>query len=103
MNEETEKITVELPTAVLHELRKRALEIDKSQKFIVGRSVLAFLTSNVRADDFARELIFGFHLSDNPEDRVEVPMTLEAIKMLHAQIHITLKKLGENPDEVKRV
>jgi len=97
--EEEKKTTVVLPKSLLRKLAQRAIELEKSQKFIVFRSVLAFLSSNIRADDHAKELFFNFQLSEDPEDRVEVPMTVELIKILHAQIHIALRKVGVNPNE----
>lgn len=93
------KTSFVLPKGLLHELAKRAVETDKSQKFIVARSILAFLTSNVRADDAAKNLMFNFQLSEDPEDRVEIPLTVEVLKVLHASVHMSLRKVGENPNE----
>lgn len=99
--EETKKTTVELPKGLAAELARRAIEIEKSQKYIVGKAVLAFLTSSVRADDAVRKILFDFQLTDDPEDRLEIPLTVEQLKILHACIHETFKKIGVKPDEIK--
>lgn len=99
--EKEKKATFDLPRPLARDLLLRAAEYGITQKFIVLRSVKAFLTSNVRADDYAKKLFFGFHLSDDPEDRLEIPMTVEELKILHAEVHASLRKVGENPDECK--
>jgi hypothetical protein len=99
--ERLKKTTMELPESLLGQLALRAIEIKKSQKWIVLRSVAAFLTTNVRADDFAKKILFDFSLSKDPEDRVEIPISIEQLKVLHVCIHSTLRKVGENPDDCK--
>jgi len=98
---ERKKTSFELPKSLLQELAKRALEMEKSQRYIVARSIVSFLTSNVRADDVAKNLLFNFQLSSDPEDRVEIPLTVEQLKVLHGSVHIALRKVGENPNECK--
>ena len=98
---EERKTTFSMSSDLLRKLAMRAAEMGKPQKWIVARSVGAFLFSNVRADDYVRKLLFGFHISADPEDRVEVEMSVETLKTLHAEVHTALRELGENPSDCK--
>lgn len=101
VNEKERKITVWVPTFLVNEMARRKIETGLSQKNIVGKSVWAYLTSFVRADDALKKLILDVQISEDPEDRLEVPMDLERLKVLHSSIHEALRKVGEDPNECK--
>jgi len=99
--EEEKKTTIQLSSEIARELVLQAAETGKSQKWIVGQALKAFLTTRISFNDAIKKTVFNFRLSDDPEDRLEVPITVLNLKTLHASIHEALRAAGVNPDECK--
>lgn len=99
--EETKKTTVDLPIS-LHKQLKFAVAEDPSLSLtkIFGRALknwLDFRTSldwKESRDKALQEIVFKAQVSDDPEDKLEFPISIDCLLALHASCHEALKKAG---------
>jgi hypothetical protein len=105
--EETKKTTVDLPSS-MHKQLKQAVVDDPSMS--QGKILLQALKNffNLRAslgwkeskDKAIQDIVFKAQISDDPEDLLAFPISIESLLALHASCHEALKKAGVPiPDE----
>jgi hypothetical protein len=99
--EETKKTTVDLPVS-LHKQLKIAVAEDPSlsQGKIIWQALKNYLSLRTSLgwkeskDKAIQEIVFKAQISDDPEDQLEFPITVDCLIALHASCHEALKKAG---------
>jgi hypothetical protein len=106
--EETKKTTVDLPVS-LHKQLKLAVAEDPSlsigkilwkaaKNYFNFRASLSVKESKHKAiEDIIEQvpvIVFKAQVSDDPEDKLEFPISIDCLLALHASCHEALKKAG---------
>jgi hypothetical protein len=107
--EETKKTTVDLPSS-LHKQLKLAVAEDPtmSQTKVIWRALKNYF--NLRGslgwkesrDKAIQDIVFKAQVSDDPEDMLEFPMSIDTLIALHESCHEALKKAGVPVDDRKQ-
>jgi hypothetical protein len=99
--EELVKTTVEVPRSVLLQWKQKCLEKNKKMKHVLLNALKLYfnLRSNFDFDEAYQEATWRLQFSSDPEDTIELPLSIDDVKILHRSIHETLKKAGEPTNE----
>jgi SNF2 family DNA or RNA helicase len=99
--EELAKTTVEVPRSLLKQWKQKCLENNKKMRHVLLNALKLYfsLRSNLDFDEAYHEATWRVQFSSDPEDTIELPLSIDDIKILHRSIHIALKKAGEPTNE----
>lgn len=104
--DEIKKTTVDLPIEILKGIK---LAIVEDPTLSQGKILIAALKNylNLRTslgwkeskDKALQEVVLKAQVSDDPEDRLEFPISVDNLLLLHASCHEALKKAGVPIDD----
>jgi hypothetical protein len=99
--EEEKKTTVDLPVSVIKRVKQEivndpSLSLKKIFLRALGHyfSLRTSLSVKESRDKAIEEIVFQAQVSDDPEDKLEFPLSVENVLALHASCHEALKKAG---------
>jgi len=95
------KTTVEVPKSLLKEWKQQCLDKNKKMGHVLRNALKLFfsLRSNLDFDEAYQEATWRVQFSSDPEDTLELSLSIDDVKILHRSIHAALKKAGEPTNE----